>query len=94
MTDQSHADHQHPGMVECTEALLRVFEFLDGEMSQADQLAVRAHLDACAECLRQYDLDQMVKFVVKRSCGQQAAPGHLRASIVQRITVVAVEPTD
>ena len=90
--------HSHPvqagqprSVVECSEALLRVFEFLDGEMAEADQAAVQAHLDACAECLRQFDIDQMVKVVVKRSCQPASAPAHLRASIVQRLTIVRLD---
>jgi anti-sigma factor (TIGR02949 family) len=81
-------------VLECSEALLRVFEFLDGEMAEADHAAIRAHLDACAECLRQYDVDQMVKLVVKRSCRPEPAPVHLRATIVQRLTVIRVETAD
>jgi mycothiol system anti-sigma-R factor len=100
--DRGHPGHPQggrqpaagPSVVECSEALLRVFEFLDGEMAEGDHAAVRAHLDACAECLRQYDLDQMVKFVVKRSCQPEPAPVHLRASIIQRLTVVRLEITD
>lgn len=95
-----HPGHSHvhasgmPTVLECSEALLRVFEYLDGEMAEADHAAVRAHLDACAECLRQYDLDQMVKSVVKRSCRPEPAPLHLRATIVQRLTVIRVDTAD
>ncbi|PID96737.1 MAG: mycothiol system anti-sigma-R factor [Actinomycetales bacterium] len=84
----------HRSSLECSEALLRVFEFLDGEMTEVDEDAVRAHLDACAECLRKFDLDQMVKFVVKRSCEPVAAPSHLRTTIVQRLTVMRMELDD
>ena len=80
-----------PSPVECSEALLRVFEYLDGEMGLEDQAKVRAHLDQCAECFRQYDLDQMVKLVVKRSCQPVSAPASLRATIVHRLTVVQID---
>ena len=81
----------NPTPFECSEALLRVFEYLDGEMTAEDVSRVRAHLDACAECFRQYDLDQMVKMVVKRSCGPRPAPTQLRSSILTRITMIRVE---
>ena len=54
-----HHPHSGPSALDCSEALLRAFEFLDGEMEAGDFAKVRAHLDACAECLRQYDLDHM-----------------------------------
>ncbi len=89
----AHREDEHsPSVSECSEALLRVFEFLDGEMEPADHAKIRAHLDACAECLRQYDLDQMVKFVVKRSCSQEQAPTRLRATILRSLTVVRIDP--
>jgi len=89
-----HAGHQHgvPSVSDCSEALLRVFEFLDGEMGPDDHAKIRAHLDTCGECLRQYDLDQMVKVVVKRSCAPEPAPVHLRATIMRRLTVIRVDP--
>lgn len=89
--------HEHPwhqGALDCSQALLRMFEYLDGEMTGADAHQIQAHLDECAECLRQYHLDQMVKIVVKRSCGAQQAPVTLRQTILQRLTVVRVDSTD
>ena len=76
---------------DCSEALLRVYEYLDGEMSPADCAKIQAHLDECAACLQQYHLDQALKAVVKRSCRAEAAPVELRATILQRITTVRVE---
>lgn len=95
---REHAEaHVHSGVstpLECSRALLRMFEYLDGEMTAADGRQIQAHLDACAECLRQYHLDQMVKLVVKRSCGSETAPIALRHTILQRLTVVRLDITD
>lgn len=75
---------------DCSEALLRVYEYLDGEMSPADCVKIQAHLDDCAACLQQYHLDQALKAVVKRSCRAEAAPVELRATILQRLTMIRV----
>ncbi|HOF63786.1 MAG TPA: mycothiol system anti-sigma-R factor [Dermatophilaceae bacterium] len=91
MSPDGRAASSHPTPFECSEALLRVFEYLDGEMGPDDVSRVRAHLDACAECFRQYDLDQMVKMVVKRSCSQQAAPTQLRSTILTKLTMIRIE---
>jgi len=91
VSEVSHPGSGQHSPMECSEALLRVFEFLDGEMTPGDQAAISAHLDTCAECLRQYDLDQMVKLVVKRSCQPVSAPASLRATIVHRLTVVQID---
>ena len=91
MSPDGGAASSHPTPFECSEALLRVFEYLDGEMGPDDVSRVRAHLDACAECFRQYDLDQMVKMVVKRSCSQQSAPTQLRSTILTKLTMIRIE---
>ena len=79
---------------DCSEALHRVFEYLDGEMSTADSAKIAAHLSRCAACLRQYDVDTMVKALVKRSCACEPAPESLRTTIVSRITAVEITYVD
>ena len=49
----------------CREALDRVYEYLDGEMTVDDTVKIKHHLDACGPCLKQYDLDQaLIAFTV------------------------------
>ena len=100
---QSHEGHQTEARTgqlaaglgpDCSEALLRVYEYLDGEMSADDVEKIRTHLDECAACLKQYHLDQALKTVVKRSCGSEQAPFELRATIMQRITMIRITSTD
>jgi mycothiol system anti-sigma-R factor len=49
---------------------------------------VAAHLQECAPCLEEHDLERTLKAVVRRSCAEQAAPAALRISIMQRITTI------
>lgn len=79
---------------DCTEALHRVFEYLDGEMAPDDSAKIAQHLSHCAACLRQYDLDTMVKALVKRSCACEPAPDHLRIMIASRITTIELTYAD
>jgi mycothiol system anti-sigma-R factor len=75
---------------ECAQALARVYEYLDGEMSPADLEQIREHLDDCAPCLKQYDLDTALKALVRRSC-RESAPADLRERIMVKITEVRIE---
>ena len=59
---------------DCSEVLQRVYEYLDGEMGPDDRSHIRQHLEECGPCLREYDLDQMLKALVRRSCAGEAAP--------------------
>lgn len=75
---------------ECSEIVLRVFEYIDDEMSDDDCRRVRAHLDECADCLSEYERDVLVKALVRRSCGCEEAPPTLRLSIMTRITSISI----
>jgi mycothiol system anti-sigma-R factor len=79
---------------DCSEVLHRVYEYLDGEMTADDTRKIRHHLDACGPCLQQYDLDQALKALVKRSCACEEAPVELRTQIMARITTIQFEISD
>jgi len=81
-------------VTDCTETVLRIFEFLDGEMSAEDCRRMQSHLDECGPCLREYHVDQALKMVVKRSCGSETAPVELRTTILHRLTMVRIDTTD
>ncbi|MGE9809421.1 MULTISPECIES: mycothiol system anti-sigma-R factor [unclassified Janibacter] len=83
-----------PAGADCSETLHRVYEYLDGEMALVDTLKIQQHLADCAPCLAQYDLDQALKALVKRSCQCEEAPVALRTTILQRITTVRIEYLD
>ncbi len=86
-----HASAATPTVTDCTETVLRIFEFLDGEMGPDDCARIQSHLDECGPCLREYQLDQALKMVVKRSCGCEPAPVALRTTILHRLTMVHLE---
>jgi mycothiol system anti-sigma-R factor len=83
-------EHETP----CGEVLQRVFEYLDGEMPEMDCAKIKVHLEECSGCLDEYDRDELVKAVVRRSCGCDAAPAELRTRILASITTVRVTYTD
>jgi mycothiol system anti-sigma-R factor len=77
-----------PDEFDCSRARLQVFEYLDGEMEPDDCAKIREHLEQCGPCLEEYDLDQMLKAIVRRSCGCEPAPTELRTQIMTRITTI------
>jgi mycothiol system anti-sigma-R factor len=78
-----------PHETDCSEVLDRVYEYVDGELTPEDLHAIRHHLEECAPCLRQYDLEAVLKQLVRRSC-QDRAPEGLRVRIMARITEVRI----
>ncbi|GLY17945.1 mycothiol system anti-sigma-R factor [Kineosporia rhizophila] len=78
------------GEPDCSKVLAQVYEYLDGELGEAELTEIRHHLDDCSPCLRQYDLDVALKALVRRSC-QETAPADLRDRIMVKITEVRIE---
>jgi len=73
----------------CADALDRLWEYLDAELGPLDAETIRAHLSECQGCLEEYDVDVVVKTVVRRGC-QEAAPEGLRTRIHEQLTVMRV----
>ena len=68
----------------CADALDRLWEYLDAELGAPDAETVRAHLAECQGCLEEYDVDVVVKTLVRArlpggGAGQPARP-HPRAA--------------
>ena len=74
----------------CRDVLDRVYEYLDNELGEPDYAKIKQHLVECGPCLRQFDLDEAVKTLVRRSCSE-AAPDQLRLKILVRITEVRTQ---
>ena len=78
---------------DCAEVLENLFLFLDHEIEEASYAEIREHLDECAPCLAKYNLEQVVKMLVARSCREPAPPA-LRERVLFQIRSVHVEITD
>jgi len=76
---------------DCSEALLRVYEYLDGELGPDEVAKIQSHLDECGPCLKEYDLDTTLKALIKRSCESERAPEALRLTIMSRISMTVIQ---
>ena len=72
----------------CADVVLRLFEFVDDETVAVDRERIQAHLEECSSCLAEYEMDLLLKALVRRACARQSAPATLRAHILTQITVV------
>lgn len=80
----------NPHETDCSEVLERVYEYLDGELDTHAFGKIQQHLDECGPCLSEYDLDVVLKKLVRRSCGGDCAPEELRTRIMLKIREVRV----
>ena len=69
---------------ECQEALLKVYEYLDGHLTIERQTIIQTHIDVCDHCSDTYTFEMHVRKVVARRCTDQV-PHELKAKIVRAI---------
>lgn len=73
----------------CAEArarsLERIYHYLDGELSASEFDMIRAHLRDCRACSGEFEVEQLLKELVRRSCTAARAPEGLKDRIRQRI---------
>lgn len=69
------------------ESLERIYGYLDGELGPEACQAIEAHLRNCEECSDEYQIESMLKELVRRSCNCDVAPEGLADRIRARITV-------
>jgi anti-sigma factor (TIGR02949 family) len=82
--------HDGDGAVDCSEALARLFAFLDAEIGEAEGDRIREHLAACEPCLTEYEVSDHLKKLVRRSCSE-VAPTELHIRIRQQLTVLRMQ---
>jgi mycothiol system anti-sigma-R factor len=79
-------------MIDCTEAVRRMWAYLEHvlEPKPADEL--EAHLDTCQRCCGELEFnDRMRAMVAERSPGPEV-PGELRTNLEELLRRSAVEP--
>jgi mycothiol system anti-sigma-R factor len=74
-----------PHQIDCHQILNEVYLYLDLECSDDRRTIIKAHLDECSPCLREYGIENEVKALVARCCGAERAPAELRARLRSKI---------
>lgn len=73
---------------DCDDLLDALYEVADGDADWESRERLRAHADACPECLQQLGLEQQVRDLL-RSCCSQPAPVELRARICTQLRLIS-----
>ena len=89
MNDPTTPGRAHPPAMDCSEAIGRMFVFIDKELDQASCADIQRHLDECGPCLAKYELERTVKSLVARSCAE-VAPADLRERVRLSIRQVTI----
>ena len=70
-----------------TESLMRIYHYLDGELTTTEIREISIHLEQCPSCHDEYEIEALLKELVRRSCSHDRAPMGLREMIHHRIAL-------
>jgi mycothiol system anti-sigma-R factor len=65
----------------CNETLRELETFLDGELSAAELVIIRSHIEDCPQCLEAFDFHAELRAVIARKCASDPMPAGLLARI-------------
>jgi mycothiol system anti-sigma-R factor len=70
--------------MDCEKAVLRMYYFLDGEITVWRRWRISRHLRRCPPCANGFDFEIELRQIVATRCRDQI-PAELRARIAQRL---------
>jgi anti-sigma factor (TIGR02949 family) len=70
-----------PDRYDCEEALRRLEDFLDRELTPEEMILVQAHLDTCTACTERFAFERQVLDGLRDKIRRISLPPDLRASI-------------
>ncbi|WP_433827164.1 mycothiol system anti-sigma-R factor [Actinoplanes sp. CA-015351] len=76
---------------DCSIALSEVYLYLDLECSEDRRQLIQKHLDECTGCMREFGIEQDVKALVNRCCGDERAPSELRERLRFKLDQLEVQ---
>jgi mycothiol system anti-sigma-R factor len=77
--------------VACRDVITEVYLYLDLECSDDRRITIKQHLEECSPCLGEYGIEQEVKALVGRCCGQEKAPDELVARLRAKLSELVIE---
>ena len=75
----------------CDDAVHQLYLYLDGELTPERRELIKHHLDECSPCLREYGIEQEVKALVARCCGQEKAPPEMLARLRAKLSELVID---
>ena len=76
--------------MDCDEAIVRIYQYLDGELTVRRRRAIARHLDECPPCAHGFDFEIELRQVVASKCRDEVPP-ELKRRIAQAIGVTVEE---
>jgi mycothiol system anti-sigma-R factor len=60
--------------MDCDDAILRIYQYLDGELTVWRRRAITRHLDDCPPCAQGFDFEIELRAVIASKCRDEVPP--------------------
>jgi mycothiol system anti-sigma-R factor len=60
--------------MDCDDAILRIYQYLDGELTVWRRRAISRHLDDCPPCAEGFDFEIELRTVIASKCRDEVPP--------------------
>ena len=77
----------------CNQVLEVIYLYLDNEDCAIERSLVAQHLEECGPCFDEFGLEQILKTLISRACGPQAAPSAIYQKVTTQIADIQIEIT-
>jgi anti-sigma factor (TIGR02949 family) len=100
--DHAHHDHPHheslhdhahaeADAVDCDAALLRLFDFLDGELDESLEVRLKEHVTRCKPCFERADFERRFLEAVHAARAVECCPKALRERVIGTLRAEGLE---
>lgn len=69
---------------DCADAVVQLYHYLDGELTEERRALIQRHLDDCPPCLDAFDFEAELRQLVARKC-RDDVPESLRRRVAESI---------
>lgn len=80
-----HANASTGAAVDCNAALESLFDFLDGELDDALEERLRAHVQECKPCFERADFERRFLAAVQTARAEERCPKALRERVLMTL---------
>jgi mycothiol system anti-sigma-R factor len=67
---------------DCRDVVEKLYEFLDGELTEERKIKIRHHLDECSPCLEAFEFEAELRAMISTK-SKEKCPGELLSKISQ-----------
>jgi anti-sigma factor (TIGR02949 family) len=71
--------------MDCQQVVERLWDYLDGELTDETMTEIRAHLKACKGCFPHFDFEEAFLEAVRKSREEETCPDELRRKVMAKI---------